>query len=99
MFSIVAILVCIPTNSKTQFLKEIGIWNSEEHIVVVQSLSYVQLLGTLWTEAYQGPLSMGFFQARALQWGDISFSRGSSQASDQTHIPCIGRQVLYHQAT
>ena len=40
----------------------------------------------------------GIFQSRILEWIAISFSRGSSQIRDQTHIPCvscIGRQVLY----
>ena len=36
------------------------------------------------------------FQARILEWVTISFSRGSSQPRDQTHIFCIGRWVLYH---
>ena len=38
-------------------------------------------------------------QARILEWVAISFSRGSSQARDQTCvscISCIGRQILYH---
>ena len=30
-----------------------------------------------WTVAHQAPLSMGFFQARILEWVAISFSRGS----------------------
>ena len=29
---------------------------------------------TPWTAAHQAPLSMGFFQARILEWGAISFS-------------------------
>ena len=33
---------------------------------------------TPWTAACQAPLSMGFFQARILEWVAISFSRGSS---------------------
>ena len=40
----------------------------------------------------------GIFQARILQWVSISFSRGSSQPRDQTHVSCvscIGRQILY----
>ena len=42
----------------------------------------------------------GIFQARILEWVDISFSsRSSWQHRDQTHISCIGRQVLYHCAT
>ena len=34
----------------------------------VKSLSCVQLLATPWTAAYQAPPSMGFFQARVLEW-------------------------------
>ena len=29
---------------------------------------------TPWTGAYQAPPSMGFFQARVLEWGTIAFS-------------------------
>ena len=36
----------------------------------------------------------GILQVRMLEWVAISFSRGSSQPRDQTHI-CIGRQILY----
>ena len=43
----------------------------------VKSLSRVQLLVTPWTAAYQAPLSMGFFQARVLEWGAIAFSEES----------------------
>ena len=39
------------------------------------------------------------FQARILECAAISFSRGSSQPRDGTHIFCIGRQVLYRWAT
>ena len=31
-----------------------------------------------WTVVYQTSLSMGFFQARVLEWVAILFSRGSS---------------------
>ena len=40
----------------------------------------------------------GILQARILEWVAISFSRGSSQLRDQTHIffvSCIDRQILY----
>ena len=43
-------------------------------------------LATTWTVAHQAPLSMGFFQARILEWVAISFSRGASQPRDPTHI-------------
>ena len=41
----------------------------------------------------------GILQARILEWVAISFSKGSSQPMDRTHISfvsCIGRRVLYH---
>ena len=38
-------------------------------------------------------------QARLLGRVAISFSRGSSRPRDRTHVSCIGRQILYHQAT
>ena len=41
----------------------------------------------------------GISQARILEWGAVSFSRGSSWTRDQTHVSCIGRRVLYHWAT
>ena len=41
-------------------------------------LNHVQLFGTPWTVAHLAPLSMGFFQARILEWVAISFPRGSS---------------------
>ena len=41
----------------------------------------------------------GISQARILKWVTISFSRGSSQPRDWTHISCIGRWILYHWAT
>ena len=41
----------------------------------------------------------GPLQARILEWVGVSFSRGSSQPRDQTHVSCvsgIGRHVLPH---
>ena len=32
---------------------------------------------------------MGFFQAKILKWAAISFSRGSSQPKDWTHLSCL----------
>ena len=37
----------------------------------------------------------GIYQARILEWVAIFFSKGSSQLQDQTHVSCIGRQILY----
>ena len=40
----------------------------------VKSLSRVRLFVTSWTIAYQPPPSMGFFQARILEWVAIAIS-------------------------
>ena len=52
--------------------------------VHTQLLSSVQLFTTLWTEAHQVPLSMGFFQARILNWITVYSSTWSSGPRDQT---------------
>ena len=41
----------------------------------VNLLSHVRLLATPWTAAYQAPPSMGFFQARVLEWVAIAFAK------------------------
>ena len=41
----------------------------------------------------------GILQARIVEWVAISFSRGSSQPRDQTHVSYIGRRILYHWPT
>ena len=46
-----------------------------------------------------GSLVRGISQARILEWVAISFSRGSSQPRDQTHISCINRKIPYCGAT
>ena len=67
--------------------KESEKWNK------VKSLSRVQLFETPWTVAYHAPPSMGFFQARVLEWVAISFSRGSSQPRDWTWVTrIVGRR-------
>ena len=68
-------------------------------VVVVSSLSHVQLLVTPWTVTYPAPLSMGFprqIYQRGLPFpspGDLEGHR------DQTCISCIARQTFYHWAT
>ena len=46
----------------------------------VKLLSRVRLLATPWTAAHQAPPSMGFFQARVLEWGAIAFSVSVAQS-------------------
>ena len=43
-------------------------------LLLLSHFSRVWLFATPWTVAYQAPLSMGFFQARVLEWVAISFS-------------------------
>ena len=49
-----------------------------------------------WIVACQVSFVHGISQARILEWAAISFSRGSAQSRDRTHISCIGRRILYH---
>ena len=49
-----------------------------------------------------GSSGHGILQARILEWVAISYSKGSSQPRDPTHVSCascIGRQILYHCTT
>ena len=46
-----------------------------------------------------GSTVRGISQARILEWVAVSFSRGSFQIRDQTHVSCIGLWILYHWAT
>ena len=65
-----------------------------------QSFSRVWLFVTTWTAAYlPGSSVHGIFQARTLEWVVISYSRVYSRPRDWTHVSCIGRQIVYHQAT
>ena len=41
-----------------------------------------------------GSSLQGILQARALKWVAISFSRGSSQPRDRTHVSCIAGGLL-----
>ena len=58
------------------------------------SISHVQLFVTPWTVAYQAPPSMGFFQARVLEWIAISFFRGSSQPRIAPRSPALQADAL-----
>ena len=49
------------------------------------------------TVARQVSLSMGFPQARILDWVATFFSRGSSGPRNQTQVSCIGCRFFTHQ--
>ena len=43
-----------------------------------------------------GSSGLGISQVRILEWGAVSFSRGSSPSRDRTCVSCTGRWTLYH---
>ena len=45
-----------------------------------------------------GSFVHGISQARILEWVVISFSKESFWLRDQTHVYCLGRQILYYWA-
>ena len=61
--------------------------------VCVCILSRVRLFLTAWAEAHKASLSMGFFQAKTLEWIAISFSSESSQPQDKTSISHVSSIV------
>ena len=65
----------------------------------MESLSHGQLFVTPWTVARQAPQSMGFFQARILEWVTISLSKGSSWPRDQTWVSCAAGRFFTKWAT
>ena len=88
------------TGEKTALGKEAHFsnWEFQEsnsaHLITVSTncsvSSHVQLCNPMSrTIACQASLSMGFFQARILEWVAISSSRGSSQPRDQTGISYV----------
>ena len=69
------------------------------HSACCAVLSYFWLFETPRTAAHRMPLSMGCFQARMLEWIAVSYSWGSSQPRDRTHVSwvfSIVKQILYH---
>ena len=65
----------------------------------VKSFSCVRLFVIPWTAAHQAPLSMGFFQARILEWVAISFSRGFSWPRGWTWVSCLAGRFFIIWAT
>ena len=58
-------------------------------VVTVQLLSHVQLFFDPMDCSPPGSSVREISQARILEWVATSFSRGSSQPRDQTHVSCI----------
>ena len=64
-------------------------------LLVVQSLSHVRIFCNPMDYSPPGSSVHGISRVRILEWVAISFSRGSSQPRDQTHISCTGRQMYF----
>ena len=64
-------------------------------LVVIQSLSRVQLFCHLVDCSPPRSSVQGISQARILEWIAISFSRGSSQPRNWICILCTGRRILH----
>ena len=62
--------------------------------ILVKSLNHVQHFTTPWTVVHQAPLSMGFFQAKVLEWVAIFSSRGSSWPRDRIWSPIFQADTL-----
>ena len=65
-------------------------------IVCAQLLSYILTVCNPMDCSPPRSSIHGISQARILEWGAISFSRGSSQPRDGTHVSNTGRRILYH---
>ena len=74
---------------------------SFSHVYVhAQLLSYVWLSCNPMDYSPPGSYVHGFSQPRILEWIAICSFRGSSRSWDPTHhVPCIGKQILYHWTT
>ena len=64
-----------------------------------KSLQSGPTLGNPTDCSLPGSFILGLLQARILEWVAIPFSWEFSQSRDQTCISCIGKQILYCQAT
>ena len=67
--------------------------------MLVKSLQYCPVLCDSMDHNLPGSSVHEILQVRILEWFAISFSRGSFLPRDQTrisHVPCIGKRVLYH---
>ena len=75
-------------------------WLTDTHLprvtwwkVKVKWLSHIQLFVTPWTVAYQVPLSMGFFQARVLEWVPFPSPRDLPDPGTESGSPALFSSV------
>ena len=104
MLSSISILICNILSSMLIFL-----WSHFKVLSYTLAVCCVCMCAELYLSFwdpmdYSLPSSSlhGISQTRILEWGAISFSRGSSQPRDWMRVSCascIGRWILYHWAT
>ena len=70
---------------KTKFL----LYSTENCVQCCLVAKSIQLFHSPMDGSPPGSSVHGISQARILKWVAISFSRGSSQPKDQTHVSCI----------
>ena len=69
-------------------------WLNLRNSTAVQSLTCVWLCNPMNCSPLSSSVH-GISRARILEWVAISFSKGSSWHRDWTHVPCIGKWILY----
>ena len=75
-------------------LSSMDIIKLNKRFCAVLSHSVMSDSATPWNVALQASLSMGFLQARILEWVAMSSSRGSSQPREETQVSCIAGRFL-----
>ena len=74
---------------------EAGLLSSEKKTCVCM-FSGVQLSVAQWTVAHQVPLSLGFSRQEYWSGWPLPPPGDLPDPGDLTHVPCIGRWILYH---
>ena len=71
----------------------------QRSVVIVCSLSHVQVFCDPVDYRLPGSSVHGISQTRIQEWVAISFSGRSSRLRDWIYVSCTGRQILYHWMT
>ena len=80
---------CLAGGFFTSWATRKALWSEVKMLVTQLCLTLCDPHGPPWAAACQAPLSMGFFQARKLEWVAISFSRASLWPRNQTWVCSI----------
>ena len=83
----------------TRLLTIMSTCECRERGCLIAKLCLCPTLCYLLSYSPPGSSVWGSSQARILEWVAISFSRGSAQLRDRTHVFCVGRWIVYHSVT